>query len=82
MRIETDQPEVACEVLSEHWKTQTDDLADWLQVQANREDTPHILHRLMSADVSVFQVVTQRRTLEDYFLAVTETQEIKEVAHA
>lgn len=85
LRIETDQPQIACQVLDNHWQTQADDQSNWLQVQANREDTPHILRKLMSADVPVFQVVTQRRTLEDYFLAVTETQEMTEVgelAHA
>jgi len=74
LRIETDKPQVAQQILCEHWQTQPDDQPDWLSVQANRDDTPHILKRLISADVSVFQVVTQRRTLEDYFLAVTGEQ--------
>lgn len=82
LRIETDKPEKACQLLSSHWKAEPDEQPDWLQVQANRDETPHILRNLMNGDVSVFQVVTQRRTLEDYFLAVTDTQEINEVAHA
>lgn len=82
VRIETDKPEKASQILAEHWQSQPDEQPHWLQVQANREDTPHILCKLMNADVSVFQVVTQRRTLEDYFLTVTETQEMNEVTHA
>lgn len=83
LNIETDQPQMACDILSNHWQTQqSDDRPDWLTIQANRDDTPHILRQLMSADISVYQVLTQRRTLEDYFLAVTDTDHNKEVAHA
>jgi len=82
LRIETDQPQVAYQILSEHWQTQADEQPNWLTIQANRDDTPHILRNLMSADVSVYQVMTQRRTLEDYFLAVTDAEHNGELAHA
>lgn len=71
LRIETDKPQMAQRILCEHWQTQPDEQPDWLSVQASRDETPHVLKQLMSADVSVFQVVIQRRTLEDYFLSVT-----------
>lgn len=82
LRIETDNPQIAHQILSDHWKTQLDEHSDWINIQATRDDTPHVLQKLMTADVLVFQVVTQRRTLEDYFLAVTETADKREVAHA
>lgn len=82
LRIETNQPQTAYKLLFEHWEVQHDEQPDWLRIQATREDTPHIIRKLSSADIPIFQVVTQRWTLEDYFLAVTETQEMNEVAHA
>ena len=32
---------------------------------------PHIVRRLVEGGVDVYQAVSQRQTLEDYFLAVT-----------
>lgn len=82
LRIETDQVEVACQILVDHWQVQADEQPNWLTIQANRDDTPSILRNLMSANVAVYQAVTQRRTLEDYFLAVTDVDHKGELTHA
>ena len=81
LRIETDHAQQACQVLSE-WQAQVEGEANWIRLQASREETPQILRTLVSQDISVFQVVTQRRTLEDYFLAVTDEPSTGDATHA
>ncbi len=43
----------------------------WLQVQAAREDAPQIVQLLVAANVEIFQVSVQQRSLEELFLAAT-----------
>ncbi len=79
--IETDDAQRACQILSE-WQAQLEEEPNWIRLQASREETPQILRQLVSGNISVFQVVTQRRTLEDYFLAVTDEPSTGELTHA
>lgn len=75
IRIETENTQLAQDVLATHWQSQAEANLNWLTVKANRDDTPQIIQRLASAQIPVFQVITQRRTLEEYFLEVTGTGE-------
>jgi ABC-2 type transport system ATP-binding protein len=42
-------------------------------VTAPHEDTPHIVRQLVKNDISIFQIRSQRQSLEAFFLAATET---------
>lgn len=68
LRVEASPLDRAAEVLREHWPVEKNTL--WLTVSAAREDTPHVVRRLVEHDVDVFQVTSQRQTLEEYFLDV------------
>ncbi|NLF75092.1 MAG: ABC transporter ATP-binding protein, partial [Chloroflexi bacterium] len=42
----------------------------WLTIDATREDAPYLVRRLVEQGVDVYQVASQRQTLEEYFLSV------------
>ncbi len=54
-------------------------------VAAARADTPHIVRQLVENEVSIFQVRSQRQSLEAFFLQVTAQEHtehtVAEVAH-
>lgn len=49
-----------------------------ISVLAGRQDTPAIVQTLVANDVAVYEVRSQRQSLEQFFLEVTAKQEIRE----
>jgi len=41
-------------------------------VDAPREDTPQIIRQLVEATIDIYEITSERQSLEDYFLAVTQ----------
>jgi ABC-2 type transport system ATP-binding protein len=76
LRVEASPLEAAAEVLREHWTVSPDTHS--ISVHASREDTPHVVRRLVEHNIDVFEVSSQRQTLEEYFLSVVR----EETAHA
>ena len=74
--IEAEPLNQALHALSGKWKVTMDD--NVLKVEARREDVPLLVQRLVEAQVEVYQVKSQKQTLEEYFLIATE----EEVGHA
>jgi ABC-type multidrug transport system ATPase subunit len=83
LRVQASPPDKAAEVLRERWAVSSDG-APWLTVSAQPEDQPHIIKQLVAQGISVHQVVVQRQSLEEYFMAVTqaEAESEQEVTHA
>ncbi|HVO68801.1 MAG TPA: ABC transporter ATP-binding protein [Aggregatilineaceae bacterium] len=74
LRVEAAPLDRAAAVLRDHWTVSAN--GQWLTVDAGREDVPDVVRRLVESDVDVYEVASQRQTLEEYFLAVVgeETQ--------
>ncbi len=53
----------------------------WLEVQAPRESIPAIVNQLVAAEVRIYQVVTQRQSLESLFLAATADEDLESTSH-
>jgi ABC-2 type transport system ATP-binding protein len=70
LRVEASPLDKAAAVLQEHWKLSTN--GQWLTVAATREDTPQIVRRLVENGIEVYEVASQRQTLEEYFLSVVQ----------
>ena len=68
LRVEAQPLQRAAEVLRPYWSVVTNET--WLTVSATRDESPHVVRRLVEAGVDVYQVAAQRQTLEEYFLAV------------
>lgn len=79
LRVEAAPLDKAAAILGEHWTVSAN--TQWLTVQASREDTPHVVRRLVEHGVDVFQVSLQRQSLEEYFLAVVQEQIPGQVHH-
>lgn len=75
VRIQVSPVEKAEEVLRERWETFRESIPQeqlpWLIVAASPQESPHVVALLVQQGVQVHQVVIQRRTLEEYFLAAT-----------
>ncbi|HML20844.1 MAG TPA: ABC transporter ATP-binding protein [Aggregatilinea sp.] len=69
LHVEADPIAQAAALLNERWPVVS--VNGGLDITAAREDMPHIVRRLVEGGVDVYQAVSQRQTLEDYFLAVT-----------
>ncbi len=70
LRVEAAPLDRAATLLRERWPVTLNN--GWLEVTASREDTPHVIRRMVEGGVDVFQVSSQRQSLEAYFLAVVE----------
>ena len=70
LRIQATPLAKAVDVLHGHWNVSTSD--DWLTVDAASGDGPDIVKRLVAHDIGVYQVVVERQSLEEYFMAVTQ----------
>ena len=46
-----------------------------MTIEAQREDVPTIIRKLVENDIKVYAVASQRQTLEEYFLAVTQEED-------
>lgn len=45
----------------------------WININAEPQDVPNVMRKLVQADVDVFQVVVRQRSLESLFLEITGT---------
>lgn len=68
LRIEAHPIESAAAILGERWPVTQN--TTWLSVQAARDEVPTIVRTLVLRDISVYQITSQRQSLEDYFLSV------------
>ncbi len=68
LRIEASPLDTAAAILSEHWPVTTN--TTWLSVQAARDDIPAIVRNLVQRNIDVYQITSQRQSLEEYFLSV------------
>src|SRR5690606_33306978 len=64
LRVEARPLEAAAAALSAHWSVTTN--STWLSVQATREEIPAIVRRLVESNIDIYQVTSQRQTLEEY----------------
>jgi len=71
LRVEAEPLEVARAVLARRWKCWADGPRS-LRVEAAPAEVPAVVEMLVGAGVSVFGVTTEKRTLEEFFLDVTE----------
>jgi ABC-2 type transport system ATP-binding protein len=75
LRIQTAPLEQAEQALRERWETSRESLpgdsVPWLVVAASPDASPQVVEFLVGRGIRVHQVVIQRQTLEDYFLAAT-----------
>ncbi|MBN2304944.1 MAG: ABC transporter ATP-binding protein [Anaerolineae bacterium] len=68
LRVEAAPLDKAAAILGEFWPVTTN--TQWLTISAARDDAPHMVRRLVENGVDVFQITSQRQTLEEYFLSV------------
>jgi len=68
LRVEASPLDRAAAVLGERWAVSSN--GQWLTIDATREDAPYLVRRLVEQGVDVYQVASQRQTLEEYFLSV------------
>jgi ABC-2 type transport system ATP-binding protein len=68
LRVEAAPLDKAASVLRERWTVSPN--GQWLTVDAGRDDVPYVVRRLVENGVDVYEVASQRQTLEEYFLAV------------
>ena len=71
-RIVATPLEAARIALADSWPCEVD--GDALQVSAGTADAPEILRRLVAAKIDVFGLAPLQRTLEEAFLAITQTE--------
>lgn len=69
LRVEAVPLDRAMAILGEHW-TVSPDGGQALMVAASRGDVPHVIRQLVEHNIDVYQVSSQRQSLEDYFLSV------------
>ncbi|NDJ76752.1 MAG: ABC transporter ATP-binding protein, partial [Chloroflexi bacterium] len=72
LRVEATPLDKAAAVLGEHWTVTTN--SQWLTVDAGREDTPHVVRKLVEHNIDLYQITSQRQSLEEYFLSVVQDQ--------
>jgi ABC-2 type transport system ATP-binding protein len=73
LRVEASPLPRAAQALDSRWPLTVN--GQWMAVKADHAAIPEVVRLLVTAEVDVYQVVSQRQTLEDYFLAVTQSPE-------
>ncbi len=68
LRVEATPLDQAANVLGEHWSVSMN--SHWLTVTAAHEEIPHVVRRLVEHEIDVYQITSERQSLEDYFLEV------------
>lgn len=68
LRIEASPLETAAAILSARWPVTVN--TTWLSVQAARDEIPAIVRNLAQRNIDVYQIASQRQSLEEYFLSV------------
>lgn len=74
VRVEAEPSEAAAVVLGGQWTVTSENGA--LMVGAGREAIPHVIRRLVEANVAVYDVTLSRASLEAYFLQVTQGETV------
>jgi ABC-2 type transport system ATP-binding protein len=77
--VEAEPLDRAAAIITSHWPC-VPDARGGLRVQAAKADIPEVVRRLVNGDVQVLGVSAHRRTLEDYFLSVTEAASMTDAA--
>ncbi len=67
LRVEAAPLERAAEILRAHWTVAVNEHV--LTLNAGREDTPQIVRLLVENSVDVYEIASQRQSLEEYFLS-------------
>lgn len=76
LTIEAEPLQKVTAVLHPQWPTTTENNS--VTVVAAHAETPHIVRKLVENDISVFQVRSQRQSLEAFFLDVIDQEEKEE----
>lgn len=71
LHVEASPLDRAAAILGEHWTVSVNG-GHSLIVNALREDVPHVIRQLVQHNIDVYQVASQRQSLEEYFLAVVQ----------
>lgn len=69
LRMEAHPQKKALSILNETYTVNLN--GKYLDIAANREQIPQIISQLNAKDIAIYQVIPEKRTLEDYFLEVT-----------
>jgi ABC-2 type transport system ATP-binding protein len=72
LRVEASPLDGAAEVLRQTWPISCD--GQRLSVEAQHHEAPQIVRRLVTQGIDVYQVTSQRQTLEAFFLRVTQEE--------
>ncbi len=72
--VEASPLDKAQAILSPHWTLHTNS-GSHLTLEAQREEVPTIIRKLVENDIKVYEVASQRQSLEEYFLAVTQEED-------
>ena len=78
LHIEAEPLERVTAVVGEQWPIIHEN--NGVTLTSPREDTPHIVRQLVENDIAIFQIRSQRQSLEDFFLEVTGQEETEEEA--
>ena len=70
LRLSVSPCEEAADLLRTHYEV-LPDKDDWLRVQTTEDNSPQIIRLLTAANIDIYQLVSEKRSLEEYFLAVT-----------
>ena len=70
LRIQAHPIEKAAEALRGLWPVSTSH--EWLTVSAAPSDGPDIVRRLVAQDISLYQFIVERQSLEEHFMTVTQ----------
>lgn len=74
LHIEAEPLQKVTAVLHNHWPITCENNS--VTVTAARKDTPHIVRKLVENEIAIFQVCSQRQSLEAFFLKVTSPLEV------
>ncbi len=72
--VEASPLDKAQAILSPHWVLHING-GIHITVEAQHEDVPTIIRKLVENDIKVYEVSSQRQSLEEYFLAVTQEED-------
>lgn len=70
LRLEAEPVEKALGVLQGHWPAEA--VNGHVLINASREDAPAIVEKLVGEGIKIYEISSQRQSLEEYFLAVTQ----------
>ncbi|GAB4514370.1 MAG: ABC transporter ATP-binding protein [Anaerolineae bacterium] len=76
VRIQATPHETARQLIAERWPIARDTTANGLPallVDMPHEEVPHAVRKLVEGNVQVFEITTQKQTLEEVFLSLTGT---------